>query len=172
MSSTYSPSTEEWIERAISIHGDRFDYSLVNYVTSTTPVQIICKIHGPSPQTPSSHIHQKAGCSKCSGKWKLDTEEFVKRAQTIHGDFYDYSKTIYDGKDEAVTIICPEHDDFKVRAADHLRGVRCRKCAGTLLEMFGNCQRVLGKFGDFSGTFPDFPGRVHGNSGIFPGHFW
>lgn len=60
-------TTEEWIEQAMEVHGDRYDYSTVNYVDSKTQVNIICPIHGLFPQIPSEHL-QKKGCKWCGGQ--------------------------------------------------------------------------------------------------------
>jgi len=37
---------ESFLKRAIETHGDRYDYSLVEYINTSTPVKIICKEHG------------------------------------------------------------------------------------------------------------------------------
>lgn len=58
---------EEWIQKAKSIHGDKYDYSKVNYVNSKTKVEIICNIHKESfYQLPTDHINKHCGCPKCS----------------------------------------------------------------------------------------------------------
>lgn len=36
----------EFIRRARAVHGDRYDYSLVEYKGLNNPVAIICKKHG------------------------------------------------------------------------------------------------------------------------------
>lgn len=56
---------DEIIRRAKEIHGDKYDYSKVEYVNSTTKVCIICPKHGEFWQTPSSHVNAKQGCQKC-----------------------------------------------------------------------------------------------------------
>ena len=45
-----------FISKAIKIHGDRYDYSNVNYINAKTKINIICKIHGEFEQTPSKHL--------------------------------------------------------------------------------------------------------------------
>ena len=57
-------STEEFIIRAKEVHGDRYDYSKVNYVNRETPIEIICKTHGSFWQKPHNHI-SGCGCPKC-----------------------------------------------------------------------------------------------------------
>lgn len=59
---------------------------------------------------------------------KSNTEEFIRKARIKHGDFYDYSKTEYNGKDVPVIIICPEHGEFLQTPHDHLSGNGCPKC--------------------------------------------
>ena len=59
-------TTEEFITRAREVHGDRYDYSLVEYVNNSTPVKIICSEHGVFEQTPNNHTSMKAGCPQCS----------------------------------------------------------------------------------------------------------
>lgn len=53
------------------------------------------------------------------------TEEFIKEAQLIHGNFYDYSCTQYISSKDYVEIICPEHGKFKIEANSHLQGHGC-----------------------------------------------
>lgn len=58
-------TNEEFIEKARQIHGNKYEYSKVEYINSTTKVCIICPEHGEFWQTPGSHINKKAGCPKC-----------------------------------------------------------------------------------------------------------
>ena len=57
-------TVENFLEAAKRVHGDRYDYSKVNYINSTTKVEVICKEHGSFFITPSDHIHAKCGCTK------------------------------------------------------------------------------------------------------------
>lgn len=74
-------TTEGFIEKALRIHKCRYDYSNVNYITTDTKVDIICREHGTFKQKPSNHINGQ-GCPKCGAK---------KRAKT-------YSKTILNNR--------------------------------------------------------------------------
>lgn len=60
---------------------------------------------------------------------RLTTEEFIEKANKIHKNKYDYSKTVYVRSRDKVKIICPEHGAFEQRASSHLEGVGCPKCA-------------------------------------------
>ena len=126
---------EEFIRKAKEVHGDKYDYSKVEYVNISTNVKIICPIHGEFWQTPSTHIHFGCGCPKCSGKFRKDTDYFIKEAILIHGDKYDYSKVEYINKDTKVCIICPKHGEFWQAPHDHLNGNGCPICKESKLEI-------------------------------------
>lgn len=55
---------EDFIQRAKNVHGDKYDYSEVNYINSSTKVKIICPIHGGFEQIPNNHL-RGAGCFRC-----------------------------------------------------------------------------------------------------------
>lgn len=58
-------TVEEFIRRAREIHGDKYDYSKVNYINNSTKVCIICPTHGEFWQRPVAHINLRQGCAKC-----------------------------------------------------------------------------------------------------------
>lgn len=58
----------DFIEKARKVHGDKYDYSKVEYINNKTKVCIICPIHGEFWQTPSVHVNNKSNCPKCSYK--------------------------------------------------------------------------------------------------------
>lgn len=58
--------TQYWINQAIEIHGDRYDYSLVEYISGKKKVKIICTVHGVFDISPDSHLHKSANCIKCA----------------------------------------------------------------------------------------------------------
>ena len=126
-------TTEEFIERAIKVHGDKYDYSNVEYKNAFTPVEIICKVHGVFKQKPNVHLNGH-GCQLCGGSLPLNTEEFIKRSAEIHGNKYDYSKSEYVNNHTKVCIICPEHGEFMQTAGHHLNGIGCPSCNESHLE--------------------------------------
>ena len=122
-------STEEFIKKAILVHGDKYDYSKVDYKRSRIKVIIICPIHGEFEQVPNHHL-SGGGCLKCANdEYRSSTEEFIKKAVLIHGDKYDYSKVDYKRSLSKVVIICPIHGEFEQTPNNHLSGYRCQKCA-------------------------------------------
>jgi hypothetical protein len=118
---------EEFVKKAKLIHKDKYDYSKVNYINCKTLITIICKEHGEFEQIPMNHLIGKK-CKKCSGVYKLNTNEFIEKSKLIHGDKYDYSKTKYvDCKTKGI-IICKKHGEFLQSLGDHHRGAGCDKC--------------------------------------------
>ena len=127
-------NTEKIIEKFKKIHGDRYDYSKVNFTKTTEKVIIICPEHGEFEQTPHAHLKGQ-GCPRCGilkrAKSKTDTkEDFIKKAKEIYGETYDYSNVNYINSKTSVSIICPIHGEFKLTPHDHIgknhRG--CPKC--------------------------------------------
>ena len=126
-------NTKEFIKRAKQIHGDKYDYSKVEYVDAHTKVCIICPEHGEFWQKPSKHLIGQ-GCNRCKGKKNSlkrlkNQETFIEQAKKIHGDKYDYSKVKYTSSKNKVCIICPEHGEFWQESSSHLSGCGCPKCA-------------------------------------------
>lgn len=119
-------TTEEFVEKVKTIHGDKFDFSLVQYETSHTKVKVICSIHGIFEIEPNALLNG-CGCGKCNGKHKT-TEDIIKEFREIHGDRYDYSKVVYVNTKTKITVICKEHGEFQCNIGDHLNGHKCPKC--------------------------------------------
>jgi len=129
-------NTCEFINKAFAMYGNKYDYSLVNYVNSKTKIKIICSKHGTFEQTPNSHLCG-CGCPKCgdllvSEKKCEDTDHFISRAIEKHGHKYDYSLVDYINVKSFIVIICCEHGKFSQRANDHLNGKGCPICGKIL----------------------------------------
>lgn len=127
-------TNREFLVKAKEIHGDKYDYSKVKYISCDKKVTIICPIHGEFLQTPDSHIYQKSGCIKCGAERRgllsrKNTEKFIEDAKRIHGSKYDYSKTKYISSNYHVCIICPKHGEFWQDPNNHINGANCPKCS-------------------------------------------
>jgi len=75
-------NTKDFIKQAEKIHGNKYDYSLVDYSGNTLNVKILCPKHGLFEQSPNTHLSQKSGCQKCGGEkvskaLKHSKEEFI-----------------------------------------------------------------------------------------------
>lgn len=127
-------TTQEFIKKARVTHGDKYDYSLVEYKNTNTKIKIICPIHGVFEQAAYSHI-KGFGCSACSGLKKRTTNDFIEDAKHIHGDKYGYAFSIYINIDTDLFIYCREHKlMFKQRPHAHLKGSGCQKCKSDKLS--------------------------------------
>jgi len=124
--------TNLFISKAIKIHGDKYEYSKVNYINAKTKVTILCKTHGEFTQTPSNHLNRH-NCQKCANNFKGNTEIFIEKAKQINGDRYVYSKVNYVNADTPVLIICKEHGEFTQIPDFHInRKCGCPKCSNNI----------------------------------------
>jgi hypothetical protein len=127
-------SRERFVEDARRAHGDRYDYSQVEYVNALTKVTIVCPDHGAFQQLPAAHIRD-IGCAACgfesaAAKRTLTTEDFVREARGVHGDRYDYSRVEYKSAHEKVEIGCTDHGLFWQSPANHTKNkAGCPGCA-------------------------------------------
>ena len=124
---------EEFIKRVQKVHGDRYDYSKMEYVGYKLKVCIICPKHGDFWQSPGKHLSGQ-GCEKCfretiAKKYSMGRDKFIEKANTIHNGFYDYSKVNYVNIHKKVTINCPIHGVFTQEPGSHLAGHGCPICA-------------------------------------------
>lgn len=123
---------DKFIEKSNQIHGNKYDYSKVEYKHVTDIVTIICPEHGEFKQQARQH-YRGQGCPKCgidkrSKKSRLTTKQFIQKAQSVHGNKYDYSKVNYITNNEKVIIGCPVHGYFEMTPHQHLAGCGCSKC--------------------------------------------
>jgi len=127
-------NTEEFVAKAKSVHGDKYDYSKTIYIPGKrSKVTIICPIHGEFQQRTDTHLGG-AGCRKCGYEEifksrTLSNEQFIAKARAVHGDKYDYSKSQYIKSYTKVIVICPIHGEFKITPNSHTDfGGECQKC--------------------------------------------
>lgn len=152
--------TSEFIEKAIKVHRDKYDYSKAEYNSSKTKVCIVCNAkdeitgekHGEFQQVPYSHL-SGASCPKCSNHF-MSQDIFTKRATVIHNNKYDYSKVKYKAVKIKVSIICPKHGEFLQSPEGHLNGAGCSKCGGvhqyTSNEWIKKSKMIHGERYDYS----------------------
>jgi len=120
----YRPTTEEFIKQSNKIHNDKYDYSLVKYLGCESKITIICKNHGKFLQRPICHLKGR-GCPQCGIKKQSDAKRdsldcFLLRARKIHGNRYDYSKSVYINNFDKMEIICPVHGSFFQSSVCHI----------------------------------------------------
>ena len=133
-------NTEDFIEKAKTAQGDRFDnydYSAVDYQLNHINVKILCKkCNKYFEQTPNNHLEGK-GCPDCGNErahlaQRFTTEEFIEKAREKQGgdfDNYDYSEVDYQGYDILVKIFCKKCNKyFEQTPHKHLDGCGCQDC--------------------------------------------
>ena len=126
-------SQDVFLKECIAVHGGKYDYSLVKYVSSVIKVDIICKTHGKFNQIPTNHL-QGYGCNRCgydrmADKLRLGIDSFKLKAIEIHGNFYDYSKCNYTSAHDKIKILCPIHGGFYQTPNDHVeKRAGCPDC--------------------------------------------
>ena len=146
-------NTQDFINKAKSIHGDKYDYSKTEYVNSKTKVCIICPKHGEFWQEPRHHLFGQ-GCKLCGyermkKKSRNTIDFFLKRAKETHNKNYDYSKVVYKGSETPVCIICPEHGEFWMTPHQFLKGSNCPKCSSRCkMDKQEFIKRATEKFGN------------------------
>lgn len=138
-------TTDIFIKKAKEIHGDKYDYSLVDYKNAKTKVEIICPLHGKFEQIPYNHLSGK-GCKECGHKENgrnrsITLEKFLEKAKIVHGDTYDYSKSKIENYKTKIEIICKVHGSFFQTPNNHLGGKGCKECGmiSTLNHIQENC---------------------------------
>ena len=132
-------TTDEFIRRAKEVHGDRYDYSKVEYVNAHKKVEIICPTHGSFFQIPSDHVRgfgcQLCGCEKTGKRKRKTKEEFVAEYYRRYPlSRYDLSSIEYKTTRTPITLVCKEHGPFQIQPQYLLRGCGCQQCSMSSLE--------------------------------------
>lgn len=133
-------TTEEFIKRARAVHGDKYDYSKVEYKGMSARICIICKEHGEFWQAPYSHLNGH-GCPKCALNTKsqrhyYNQEELIEKLRSLFGDRYSYEKVVYKAMKVPITLVCHEkdkngveHGEFSMRPVNIFSNHQeCPKC--------------------------------------------
>lgn len=119
----------DFVRRSHVIHDDRYDYSNSIVTAAQAKTEIICREHGPFWQRPLDHYGLGQGCPHCAGKAPLTESDFLSRANAVHGDRYDLSRSVYVGLKEKIEVICRDHGSFWPTPFNFCRGSGCPTCA-------------------------------------------
>lgn len=130
-------TTEEFIDEAKKIWGDRWIYTDAEYKKGQEKISIICPIHGKFWITPNNHIHKSnpQGCPQCGKESSINNRtmtfsEFAEVASKIHNNKYEYIESEFTKASDMVGIICPIHGKFYQKGINHTclkQG--CPKCS-------------------------------------------
>jgi len=124
-------NTQKIIQRAIAVHGNKFDYSYVRFKNMRTKIKIKCNTcHKIFEQSPYNHIGNHKGCSFCSGKLLKTKTQFISEAREIHHLLYDYIISKYVNMSTKIDIKCNTCNNiFKQTPKSHLKGNGCSICS-------------------------------------------
>lgn len=118
-------TVEQFIKESRVVHGNKYDYSKVEYINNSTNVCIVCPKHGEFWQTPNTHL-QGRGCKKCGreicGEKLKKPDSFLEKATKKYGNKFSYDKCNYISAYNKVVITCKKHGDFLVTPHDHMKG--------------------------------------------------
>ena len=139
---------KRFLEKATKIHGNKYDYSLVEDImvnSKYSKLPIICRLcqYQWNP-TLGDHINGKCGCPSCSGKAKWNYKRFLEKAKEIHGDKFDYSRITYKDivNSNSRIYTCCKICSYVCYTTvnNHINGgYNCKSCSGLLswtLETF------------------------------------
>lgn len=125
---------EKFIEKSKNIHGNKYDYSLVEPKGFYENVIIICPEHGQFEQTIKNH-YRSSGCKKCAsvGKFNRDFKKVMEEMRKVHNNKYSYEgepfKKIDSCNNYYIKAVCSEHGSWDIRIDHHLSGKGCRSCS-------------------------------------------
>ena len=125
---------EQVLRRFREAHGWKYEYDFSTYKNTHKKMRMICPEHGEFWQSPEGHIKSESGCTFCgrilAGRNESKSfEEFVKRANKVFDNKYEYIKEDFVNFSTKTKIICPKHGIFYTRPAQHILGTGCNKCA-------------------------------------------
>lgn len=148
-------STESFISSAKEIHGDKYGYDKTVYSKISEKLTVTCKRHGDFLVTPGNHVYNKQGCKHCHVESKYSNlETFIEQSRKVHGDKYDYSKSIYVKAHSKLIVICPEHGEFTIDPHHHKLGIGCYHCGRN---------KITESNKDTTESFVEKAKEVHGN---------
>lgn len=129
---TNRKAANSFIEKCKRIHGDKYLYEKVNYVSSKEKVVIICKKHGEFLIRPNGILNGQ-GCPECYNEIRStiqgkNTKWFVEKATEKFGGKYDYSLVNYINSRHKIKVVCKRHGVFEINPSTHLYGVGCPHC--------------------------------------------
>lgn len=145
-------NTQTFIQNAVGKHGNKYDYTPTIWLNSKDKVEIMCPRHGKFLQTPNNHL-SGYGCKECGyeenrAKQVQLVQQFIEKAENIHGKTYDYSPVEYTNTATKVCITCHEHGDFYMTPSNHTHKTNPQGCPACGIEKRSQARRL--PFEDFT----------------------
>jgi len=149
---------DNFFSKVKDVHGDKYDYSKINYVRAGVGVEIVCPIHGSFFQRLNRHL-AGSGCIVChTDSRRSDSQTFIEKAKEIHGEKYNYDLVDYKFAAKHVIVTCPKHGDFKITPNHHLGGKGCNDCGNEKIALMNlnTLETVLEQFKEVHGDTYDY----------------
>lgn len=129
---------DELVKRVQEIHGNSIQLLSGDFKNQHEVVEWSCKKHGVFKAS-LRNVLSGSGCKFCSRESSARSRSkganhYIPLLKEIHGDFFDYSKSIFSNSKDKIVVSCPTHGDFTVLVSNHLKGKGCRKCANQRLS--------------------------------------
>lgn len=123
---------EQFIKKAVDVHGSKYDYSKVEYISSKEKVLIGCEKHGFFLQRAGGHTKGQ-GCTKCKHEkhskfLSTNKENFIKKCKELHGEKYSFENTEFINIHTRIKVNCSKHGEITVSPKSLLSGKGCIKC--------------------------------------------
>jgi hypothetical protein len=125
-------AARKFVEAATKKHNGFYTYEKAVYAAAKKPITVTCPNHGPFEIQACNHLAGR-GCPACAqiirnDSKRMSQEEYLTRVSELHNGRYDYTRTVFTGVADRITVICPEHGEFQQCAANHLAGNGCPRC--------------------------------------------
>lgn len=123
---------ENFLKSAYNLYQDKYSYNKESFMADRNKIEITCPLHGPFYKRMSYFLNGHE-CQFCSGNGSLyrlekSKNEFVEKANIIHGNKYIYTNVNYINSKNNVDIICKEHGIFSQSPTNHLNFHGCPYC--------------------------------------------
>jgi len=132
-------SDSEFISRVVEVHGDTYDVGQIKYSGMSKKIEVVCKTHGSFSVQASNFIYRKSGCPKCknlktSERSRRTLQSYAEEGAIKHNGKFTYTGISYEGHAAYLTIVCPQHGEFRQLAQSHMRVVGCVKCSKPVFD--------------------------------------
>jgi hypothetical protein len=123
---------EEFTAKAHNVHDNAYDYAKTRYAGAHKKITFTCPTHGDNTLRAGDHLNGR-GCKKCgwsrlAASKQSTLADFIVKANRVHNNRYDYSRSRYTKMQDPITINCTIHGEFTQNANSHLMGRGCPLC--------------------------------------------
>lgn len=134
---------EEVIESFISVHGNEYDYSLIDsYKNANDKLPIICHKkdkngieHGIFYQSYAKHFARNHGCPKCAKNGiQYSQKEFEEKIKEVFGEKYTVNDSVYVNAHTPLKFLCKEHGEFITKPYYLFQGHGCPLCGREIVS--------------------------------------